>query len=132
MLDHDAIILQGFARSIIRRKARTITYCDGFTAQDRYDIEQELRLRLNESLTQFDPTHCARQRFHHHCCRAGRNQHFARTLGPETRFHRNPVARRADRTRQRQRITRSACRWSRHPPARFRHRSGRGIGGIAG
>lgn len=52
----DKIVLQGFARSIIRRKARLIARCDGFTAQDLRDIEQELRLRLLQGLPQFDPT----------------------------------------------------------------------------
>jgi RNA polymerase sigma-70 factor (ECF subfamily) len=51
----DAILLRGFAHSLIRRKARAIADRGGFTAQDRYDIEQELRLRLKESLAQFDP-----------------------------------------------------------------------------
>jgi RNA polymerase sigma factor (sigma-70 family) len=53
---HDnKIVLQGFARSIIRRKARLIARCDGFTARDLRDIEQELFLRLLQGLAQFDP-----------------------------------------------------------------------------
>jgi RNA polymerase sigma factor (sigma-70 family) len=56
VLHDNKIVLQGFARSIIRRKARLIARCDGFTAQDLRDIEQELRLRLLQSLPQFDPT----------------------------------------------------------------------------
>jgi len=49
------IVLQGFARSIIRRKARLVARCDGFTAEDLRDIEQELLARLLQSLAQFDP-----------------------------------------------------------------------------
>jgi RNA polymerase sigma factor (sigma-70 family) len=55
VLHDDKIVLQGFARSIIRRKARYVARCDGFTAQDVRDIEQELRLRLLQNLPQFDP-----------------------------------------------------------------------------
>lgn len=56
MLNDDTILLRGFAHSIIRRKARGIADRGGFTTQDLHDIEQELRLRLKESLAQFDPT----------------------------------------------------------------------------
>jgi DNA-directed RNA polymerase specialized sigma24 family protein len=53
---HDnTIVLRGFARSIIRRKARFLVRCDGFTARDLPDVEQELRLRLLQSLPQYDP-----------------------------------------------------------------------------
>jgi RNA polymerase sigma factor (sigma-70 family) len=55
VLHDDKIVLQGFARSIIRRKARYVARCDGFTAHDVRDIEQELRLRLLQNLSQFDP-----------------------------------------------------------------------------
>ncbi len=55
MLPDNKIVLQGFARSIVRRKARLIVRCCGFNAQDLRDIEQELLLRLLQSLSQFDP-----------------------------------------------------------------------------
>jgi RNA polymerase sigma factor (sigma-70 family) len=55
VVQDNKIVLQGFARSIIRRKARLIARCDGFTARDLRDIEQELLLRLLQSLAQFDP-----------------------------------------------------------------------------
>ena len=54
MFHSDKIVLQGFARSIIRRKARLIARCGGFNANDQRDIEQELLLRLLQSLPQFD------------------------------------------------------------------------------
>jgi RNA polymerase sigma-70 factor (ECF subfamily) len=49
------IVLQAFARCIIRRKARLLVGRAGFTAQDVQDIEQELLLRLLKSLDRFDP-----------------------------------------------------------------------------
>ena len=55
-MHHDnTIVLRGFARSIIRRKARFLVRCEGFTARDLPDVEQELRLRLLQSLPQYDP-----------------------------------------------------------------------------
>ena len=55
MLHEDRLVLHGFARAIIRRKARFIARCDGFTEKDLQDIEQELRLFLVQSLDQYDP-----------------------------------------------------------------------------
>lgn len=55
-MHHDnTIVLRGFARSIIRRKARFLVRCDGFTVRDLPEVEQELRLRLLQSLPQYDP-----------------------------------------------------------------------------
>jgi RNA polymerase sigma-70 factor (ECF subfamily) len=51
----DKIVLQSFARSIVRRKARLLVGRAGFTAQDVRDLEQELLLRLLKSLPRFDP-----------------------------------------------------------------------------
>lgn len=55
MLHEDRLVLHGFARAIIRRKALLIARCDGFTEKDLEDIEQELRLFLVKSLDQYDP-----------------------------------------------------------------------------
>ena len=55
MFHDDRIVLHGFARAIICRKARLIARCDGFTQKDLEDIEQELRLVLLQSLDQYDP-----------------------------------------------------------------------------
>lgn len=54
-MQSDKIVLQGFARSIVRRKARLIARCCGFNAQDLRDLEQELLQRLLQSLPLFDP-----------------------------------------------------------------------------
>jgi len=44
---HDnTIVLRGFARSIIRRKARQLACRSGFTRSDRDDIEQDLTQKL--------------------------------------------------------------------------------------
>jgi DNA-directed RNA polymerase specialized sigma24 family protein len=55
MPNDDKIVLQGFARAIVRRKARRPVGRAGFTAQDVRDFEQELHLRLLQSLPRFDP-----------------------------------------------------------------------------
>jgi RNA polymerase sigma-70 factor (ECF subfamily) len=52
---HDTIVLDCFAQGIIRRKARLLVGRAGFTEQDRQDLEQELVLRLLQSLDLFDP-----------------------------------------------------------------------------
>jgi RNA polymerase sigma-70 factor (ECF subfamily) len=51
----DEIVNNQFARWIIRRKVRLLIGHAGFTKQDRPDIEQELLVRLLQSLDQFDP-----------------------------------------------------------------------------
>src|SRR5262249_7843035 len=48
-------VLARFARGIIRRKVRLLVSRAGFTKQDRQDLEQELVLRLLQSLDLFDP-----------------------------------------------------------------------------
>lgn len=45
----------GFALRLVRRKARRLARCAGFTAADREDIEQELLLKLWEARDRFDP-----------------------------------------------------------------------------
>ncbi|MFL5240597.1 MAG: sigma-70 family RNA polymerase sigma factor [Gemmataceae bacterium] len=51
---NDNIVLDRFAQDIIRRKARLLVGRAGLTKQDREDLEQELALRLLQSLEQFD------------------------------------------------------------------------------
>jgi RNA polymerase sigma factor (sigma-70 family) len=51
----DNIVLDRFAQGIIRRKVRLLVNRAGFTKQDRQDLEQELVLRLLQSLDLFDP-----------------------------------------------------------------------------
>lgn len=51
----DEILLDRFARGIIGRKVRLLVDRAGFTRQDRHDLEQELVLRLLQSLDLFDP-----------------------------------------------------------------------------
>jgi len=52
-----------FARGIIRRKINQLIGRAGFTEQDRKDLEQELILRLLQSLPSFDPNHAHRNVF---------------------------------------------------------------------
>jgi len=54
-LHDDKIVLDRFARGIIRRKVRLLIGRGGFTRQDRDDLEQQLVLRLLQSLDLFDP-----------------------------------------------------------------------------
>jgi RNA polymerase sigma-70 factor (ECF subfamily) len=51
----DKIVFDKFTRSIIRRKIKQLVGRAGFTRQDREDLEQELMLRLLQSLHRFDP-----------------------------------------------------------------------------
>jgi RNA polymerase sigma factor (sigma-70 family) len=55
MQHNDSLVLSAFVRSMIRRTARQMVGRVGFTAQDRQDLEQELLLRLLQSIAQFDP-----------------------------------------------------------------------------
>jgi RNA polymerase sigma-70 factor (ECF subfamily) len=55
VLHDDKIVLDRFARGIIRRKVQLLVGRAGFTKQDRQDLEQELVLRLLQSLDLFDP-----------------------------------------------------------------------------
>lgn len=55
MFHDDNIVLDRFAQGIIRRKVRLLVSRAGFTKQDRQDLEQELVLRLLQSLDLFDP-----------------------------------------------------------------------------
>jgi RNA polymerase sigma-70 factor, ECF subfamily len=52
-----------FTRGIIRRKINQLIGRAGFTEQDRRDLEQELILRLLQSLPSFDPTQAHRNVF---------------------------------------------------------------------
>jgi len=60
--DHQTAI-DSFAWVVIRRKARQLVGRTGFTAQDREDIEQDLALRLLESLRSYDPAQGHRNAF---------------------------------------------------------------------
>jgi RNA polymerase sigma factor (sigma-70 family) len=51
----DNIVLDRFAQGIIWRKVRLLVGRAGFTQQDHQDLEQELVLRLLQSLDVFDP-----------------------------------------------------------------------------
>jgi RNA polymerase sigma factor (sigma-70 family) len=55
LMHNDKIVLDRFAQGIIRRKARLLASRAGFTKQDHQDLEQELVLRLLQSLDLFDP-----------------------------------------------------------------------------
>lgn len=55
VFDDANVVLRGYARSIVRRKAQLIVRCGGFNAQDLRDLEQELLLCLLQSLQRFDP-----------------------------------------------------------------------------
>jgi len=52
-----------FTRGIIRHKINQLIGRAGFTEQDRKDLEQELILRLLQSLPSFDPNHAHRNVF---------------------------------------------------------------------
>jgi RNA polymerase sigma factor (sigma-70 family) len=54
MVDSENVVLQGFARSLIRRKAQQLVGYSAFRAEAVEDIEQELTLRLLRSLHRFD------------------------------------------------------------------------------
>jgi RNA polymerase sigma-70 factor (ECF subfamily) len=54
MLNKDNVVQDRFARGIIRRKIRLLIGRAGFTKEDREDLEQELVLRLLQSLDLFD------------------------------------------------------------------------------
>lgn len=54
MFDNEKIVLDRFAQGIIRRKIKQLVGRAGFTRQDREDLEQELVLRLLQSLNLFD------------------------------------------------------------------------------
>jgi RNA polymerase sigma factor (sigma-70 family) len=55
MFHDDKIVLDRFAQGIIRRKVRLLVNRAGFNKEDRQDLEQELILRLLQSLDVFDP-----------------------------------------------------------------------------
>ncbi len=63
MFHDDKLVLDCFARSLIRRKVRLLVGRAGFTDQDREDLEQELILRLLQSLHLFDPNQAHRNVF---------------------------------------------------------------------
>lgn len=63
-MSHDnQAAIDSFAWVVIRRKARQLVGRAGFTAQDREDIEQDLALRLLESLRSYDPAQGHRNAF---------------------------------------------------------------------
>jgi len=53
MVSHDQIITDRFARGLIRRKVRQFVGRAGFTDQDMHELEQELLLRLMDSLQNY-------------------------------------------------------------------------------
>ncbi|GIW56165.1 MAG: hypothetical protein KatS3mg082_2569 [Nitrospiraceae bacterium] len=55
MFHDDKIVFDKFIRGIIRRKIKQLVGRAGFTRQDREDLEQEMLLRLLQSLHLFDP-----------------------------------------------------------------------------
>lgn len=55
VLHDDSLVFDRFAQGIIRRKVWLLVGRAGFTPQDRQDLEQELLLRLLQSLDHFDP-----------------------------------------------------------------------------
>jgi RNA polymerase sigma factor (sigma-70 family) len=55
MYCENKIVLDCFAQGIIRHKVRLLVNRAGFTKEDRQDLEQELVLRLLQSLNSFDP-----------------------------------------------------------------------------
>jgi RNA polymerase sigma-70 factor (ECF subfamily) len=56
-VSHPATIIDAYAQSKIRRKAKQLIGRCGFTRQDSDDLEQELTLRLLQSLPSFNPAH---------------------------------------------------------------------------
>ncbi len=55
MVHDEKVVLDKFTKGIIRRKIKQLVGRTGFTRQDREDLEQELLLRLLQSLHLFDP-----------------------------------------------------------------------------
>ncbi|GIW56683.1 MAG: hypothetical protein KatS3mg082_3087 [Nitrospiraceae bacterium] len=63
MFHDEEKVLDRFTRGIIRRKIKQLVGRAGFTRQDREDLEQELILRLLQSLHLFDPEQAHRNVF---------------------------------------------------------------------
>jgi RNA polymerase sigma-70 factor (ECF subfamily) len=55
--------LDRFTYGIVRRKVKQLIGLAGFTQQDREDLEQELLLRVLQSLPSFDPKQAHRNKF---------------------------------------------------------------------
>jgi RNA polymerase sigma-70 factor, ECF subfamily len=55
--------LDRFTHGIVRRKVKQLIGRAGFTQQDREDLEQELLLRVLQSLPSFDPKQAHRNKF---------------------------------------------------------------------
>ena len=55
--------LDRFTHGIVRRKVKQLIGRVGFTQQDREDLEQELLLRVLQSLPSFDPKQAHRNKF---------------------------------------------------------------------
>lgn len=55
--------LDRFTHGIVRRKVKQLIGRAGFTHQDREDLEQELLLRVLQSLPSFDPKQAHRNKF---------------------------------------------------------------------
>ena len=52
-----------FTRGIIRRKVKQLIGCAGFTKQDREDLEQDLILRVLQSMPRFNPAQAHHKTF---------------------------------------------------------------------
>ena len=52
---HNLLAFDDFALRLIRRKARRLAQCAGFTSADREDLEQELLVKVWEAADKFDP-----------------------------------------------------------------------------
>lgn len=63
MVHDEKVVLDKFTKGIIRRKIKQLVGRAGFTKQDREDLEQELLLRLLQSLHLFDPEQAHRNVF---------------------------------------------------------------------
>lgn len=63
MSSTDSIVLDQFSSRLIRRIAWRLTRYAGLSKRDREDLEQELTVRLQESLANFDPAQAHRNVF---------------------------------------------------------------------
>jgi RNA polymerase sigma-70 factor (ECF subfamily) len=63
MVHDEKVVLDKFTKGIIRRKIKQLVGRAGFSRQDREDLEQELLLRLLQSLHLFDPAQAHRNVF---------------------------------------------------------------------
>ena len=61
--DHFNEKIDRFTRGIVRRKVKQLIGRAGFTKQDHEDLEQELFVRVLQSLPRFNPGQAHRYRF---------------------------------------------------------------------